>query len=141
MMKIRERGSFRNYDFESENTLLQWLRWGLNRIIEGFNMSTITDSDLKDLRDLINSKFEQIDRKFERVFDELTTIKVDIATLKEGQKSIDKRLDETKEALSQRLDSVETRLNTVTLGVFGIIGVLVTGLLTFVGKVVFFPNI
>ncbi|BAQ63233.1 hypothetical protein GM3708_3639 (plasmid) [Geminocystis sp. NIES-3708] len=92
-------------------------------------MSTVTDNDLKELKDLINSKFEQVDRKFERVFDELTTIKIDIATLKEGQNGLNKRLD-----------SVETRLNTVTLGVFGIIGVLVTALLTFVGKVVYFPN-
>ena len=92
-------------------------------------MSTVTDNDLKELKDLINSKFEQVDRKFERVFDELTTIKIDIATLKEGQNGLNKRLD-----------SVDTRLNTVTLGVFGIIGVLVTALLTFVGKVVYFPN-
>ena len=86
-------------------------------------MAIVTDNDLKELRDVINSKFE-------RVFDELITIKVDIATLKEGQNGLNKRLD-----------SMETRLNTVTLGVFGIMGVLVTGLLTFVGKVVFFPNI
>ncbi|WP_017294760.1 hypothetical protein [Geminocystis herdmanii] len=84
-------------------------------------MSTVTDNELRELKDLINSKFE-------RVFEELTTIKVDIATLKSDVNGINKRLD-----------SVETRLNTVTLGVFGIIGVLVTGLLTFVGKFVFYP--
>jgi hypothetical protein len=67
---------------------------------------------------------------YRAVFEEFTAVKIDIATLKEGQKNLDKRLD-----------SVETRLNTVTLGVFGIIGVLVTGLLTFVGKFVFFPNL
>ena len=93
-------------------------------------MTTVTDNDIKELKDLINSKFDQVDRKLERVFENLTDIKIDIATLKEGQKNLDKRLD-----------SVETRLNTVTLGVFGIIGVLVTGLLTFVGKFVFFPNL
>ncbi|MBL1210969.1 hypothetical protein [Geminocystis sp. GBBB08] len=92
-------------------------------------MSTVTDNDLKELKDLINSKFEKIDNKFERVFEELTDIKVDIATLKTEVSTINKRLD-----------SVDNRLNTVTLGVFGLIGVLVTSLLTFVGKVVFFPN-
>jgi len=70
-------------------------------------MSTVTDNDLKELKDLINSKFEQVDRnfakiddkfekidsKFEKVFEELTTIKVDIATLKEGQNGLGKRLD------------------------------------------------
>ncbi len=42
---------------------------------------------------------------------------------------------------NKRLDEVNSRLNTVTLGVFGLIGVLVTGLLTFIGKLVFFPKI
>ncbi|WP_017296195.1 hypothetical protein [Geminocystis herdmanii] len=81
-------------------------------------MSTVTDNDLRELKDLINSKFEQVDRKFEqidrkieqvdrkieqgnekidskfeKVFEELTTIKVDIATLKEGQNGLGKRLD------------------------------------------------
>jgi hypothetical protein len=32
-------------------------------------MSTVTDNDLKELKDLINSKFDQVDRKFERVTD------------------------------------------------------------------------
>jgi predicted nuclease with TOPRIM domain len=93
-------------------------------------MSTVTENDLQRLEGLINSKFE-------KVFEELTTIKIDIATLKESQNSLNTRIDET----NKRLDSIDTRLNTVTLGVFGIIGVLVTGLLTFLGKIVFFPNI
>jgi uncharacterized phage infection (PIP) family protein YhgE len=110
-------------------------------------MSTVTDNDLKELKDLINSKFEQVDRKFEQVNEKidsrfeqvnsqfiqvnekLNDMRVEIATLKEGQSGINKRLD-----------SVDNRLNTITLGVFGTIGVLATGLLTFVGKVVFFPN-
>lgn len=45
-------------------------------------MSTVTDNDLKELKDLTNSKFEQVDRnlekidsKFERVFEEFTAIR------------------------------------------------------------------
>ncbi len=60
-------------------------------------MSTVTDNDLKELRDLINSKFEsineKIESKFERVFEEFTVVKVEIATLKEGQNGLSKRLD------------------------------------------------
>ena len=97
-------------------------------------MSTVTDNDLRGLKDLINSKFEAISK-------DLTDIKVEIATLKEGQNSLNTRLNETKEAINKRLDSVDNRLNTVTLGVFGLIGVLVTALLTFLGKLIFFPNI
>ncbi|WP_017293016.1 hypothetical protein [Geminocystis herdmanii] len=93
-------------------------------------MSTVTDNDLKELKDFLSTKFEGISK-------ELTEIKIDIAILKESQKSLNTRVDET----NKRLDSIDTRLNTVTLGVFGIIGVLVTGLLTFVGKFVFFPNV
>lgn len=56
-------------------------------------MSTVTDNDLRELKNLINSRFEQVDRKLEKVFEELTDIKVDTATLKEGQNGISKRLD------------------------------------------------
>lgn len=56
-------------------------------------MSTVTDNDLRELKDLINSKFEQVDRKFERVFEELTTIKVEIATIKSDVNGLGKRLD------------------------------------------------
>lgn len=81
-------------------------------------MNTVTDNDLKQLKDLINSKFD-------KVFEELTTIKVDIATLKEGQNSLNKRLDETKEALSKRLDNLDKIALTV---VGGIILALLIGL-------------
>ncbi|MGI0482676.1 hypothetical protein ACN4EE_18065 [Geminocystis sp. CENA526] len=73
-------------------------------------MSTVTDNDLKELKDLINSKFE-------KVFEELTTIKVDIATLKEGQNSTNQRITETKEALSKRLDNLDRIALTVVIGV------------------------
>jgi hypothetical protein len=49
-------------------------------------MSTVTDNDLKELRDLINSKFEQVN-------DKLNDLKVEVAILKEGQNGINKRLD------------------------------------------------
>lgn len=80
-------------------------------------MSTITDNDLKELKDLINSKFEQVDRKFEKVFDELTSIKVDIATVKSDVNGLGKRLDETKEALSKRLDNLEFIARSVIGGI------------------------
>jgi predicted nuclease with TOPRIM domain len=91
-------------------------------------MSTVTDNDLRELKDLINSKFQQIDSqflqinekidsKFERVFEELTTIKVDIATLKEGQNNTNQRITETKETLSKRLDNLDKIALTVVIGV------------------------
>lgn len=60
-------------------------------------MSTVTDNDLKELRDLINSKFEQInekiDNRYQLLDNKLNDMRVDIATLKEGQNGINKRLD------------------------------------------------
>lgn len=63
-------------------------------------MSTVTDNDLKELKDLINSKFEQVNEKLNEMRVDIATLKegqnnmrVDIATLKEGQNSINKRLD------------------------------------------------
>jgi len=104
-------------------------------------MSTVTENDLRELKDLISELAQTQKKEFTSLNEKINDMRVDIATLKEGQNSLNIRLNETKDALGKRLDSVENRLNTVTLGVFGIIGVLVTGLLTFVGKVVFFPNI
>ncbi|MBF2055999.1 MAG: hypothetical protein IGQ45_02010 [Cyanobacterium sp. T60_A2020_053] len=74
-------------------------------------MSTVTDNDLRELKDLINSKFEQINSKFEQInskFEQvnekietryqlldskLNDIKIEIATIKEGQNGLGKRLD------------------------------------------------
>jgi chromosome segregation ATPase len=60
-------------------------------------MSTVTDNDLRELKDFINSKFgqinEKIDTRFEQINEKLNEMKVDIATLKEGQNGLSKRLD------------------------------------------------
>ncbi len=49
-------------------------------------MSTVTDNDLKELRDLINSKFDSISR-------DINEIKVDVATIKSDVNGLGKRLD------------------------------------------------
>ena len=70
-------------------------------------MDTVTDSDLKELKNFISSQFEQtnekfehiskkleqVDGKFEQANEKINDIRVDIATLKEGQNDINKRLD------------------------------------------------
>lgn len=74
-------------------------------------MSTVTDNDLKGLKDLINSKFEQInekiDNRYQLLDSKLNDMKIDIATLKEGQNNTNQRITETKEALGKRLDNLE----------------------------------
>lgn len=93
-------------------------------------MTTVTENDLNDLKDLISSKFDGIDRKFEKVFEEFTDIKIDIATLKEETKAINKRLDTIENNLTKRIDGIDTRLNTL-------IAVTFTALLGIIGKLIF----
>ncbi|NCO74789.1 MAG: hypothetical protein GW795_08875 [Cyanobacteria bacterium] len=74
-------------------------------------MSTVTDNDLRELKDLINSKFEQVDRKIEQVNEKidsrfeqvnsqfiqvnekLNDMRVEIATVKSDVNGLGKRLD------------------------------------------------
>ncbi|BAQ62486.1 hypothetical protein GM3708_2892 [Geminocystis sp. NIES-3708] len=60
-------------------------------------MTTITDNHLKELKDLINSKFEQvnekIDSRFEQVNNKLNDMRVEIASIKGNQEGFSKRLD------------------------------------------------
>ncbi|WP_348539799.1 MULTISPECIES: hypothetical protein [Spirulina sp. CCY15215] len=50
------------------------------------------------------------------------------------------RIDDTKSSLEKQIESTNSRLNSITIGFFGIVGILVTGILTVLGKLVFFPN-
>ena len=57
--------------------------------------------------------------------------------------SLEKRIDDTNQRIddtNQRIDDTNARLNSVTIGFFGIVGILVTGMLTVLGKLVFFSN-
>ena len=108
-------------------------------------MSAITDNDLKEIKDLINLKFEKMN-------EDLTDLKVDLATVKanlngidkrleeghsnlnkrleEGHSNLNKRLEEGQSSLSKRLDGLDARLNTL-------IAVAFTGLLGIIAKLVF----
>lgn len=67
-------------------------------------MSTVIDNDLRELKDLINSKFEQVDTKFNQVNDKLNDMRVDIATIKEGLNQVNKRLDDWKPIIAKTSD-------------------------------------
>ncbi len=105
-------------------------------------MSTVTDNDLKELKDLINNRFDEIKQEFNGIDKRLTVIETrmdewrpsiskisDLADVKADIRNIDKRLDE-----------FNSRFNIMTLGFLSIIGVLVTGVLGAIAKLVFFPN-
>ena len=70
-------------------------------------MTTITENDLKDLKDLINKRFDLLEKQQQEIKAEqkeiqndqkeirkdITEIKISVATLKEGQNGINKRID------------------------------------------------
>jgi hypothetical protein len=72
----------------------------------------------------------RIETKVDDIQKHLTIVKIDVEKLKTQNEQIVKRLD-----------NVENRLNTMTLGFLSIVGVLVARLLTIIGKLVFFPNL
>jgi hypothetical protein len=85
-------------------------------------MTTVTESDIKELKDLINQRFDKLS-------EDITDIKVNLAKI------------ETKtDGLEKRVDDINGRLNIMTIGFLSIVGVLVTGILGVVGKFAFFPN-
>ena len=77
----------------------------------------------------IESKFDKIDQKLDKAISRIESLEVGQARVEEKVTGLEKRLDDT-----------NSRLNSVFIGFVSIFGILVTGLLTVVGKLVFFPG-
>jgi murein lipoprotein len=63
-------------------------------------MSTVTDNDLRELKDLITqlsdrieTRFNEVDRKIEKLTDDVNEVKVEIASIKGNQEGFSKRID------------------------------------------------
>ncbi|WP_348539806.1 MULTISPECIES: hypothetical protein [Spirulina sp. CCY15215] len=54
--------------------------------------------------------------------------------------SLEKQMEKTQSSLEKRIDDTNARMNSITIGFLGIVGILVTGILTVLGKLVFFSN-
>jgi archaellum component FlaC len=99
-------------------------------------MTTVTESDIKEIKDFLvnlDKKIDVIDKKLD----------IHIARTDEKLKAIDERFDQLDKRIddvNKRVDSVDARLNTFMLGFLSIVGIMATGMLGIVGKVVFFPN-
>jgi uncharacterized coiled-coil DUF342 family protein len=89
----------------------------LNNKIDNLNNKIDAKFDYLDKK--FDAKFDYSDKKIDKLSEEFKEIKVDIATLKEGQNG-----------MSKRLDNNETRLNIL-------ISVMFTGLLGIIAKLVF----
>ena len=92
-------------------------------------MPTLTDTDLKEIKDLITSGLSRLDT-------EITEIKI-------GQERLSGQimtLDEKVSGTNKRLDIIENRVNSLTGWLIGILLAFVGGLLGILGKIAFFPN-
>ena len=85
-------------------------------------MPTVTESDLKEIKDLItNLTINQV-RMEERLSGQIIA------------------LDEKVSGIDKRLDIIEGRVNSLTGWLIGILFAFVGGLLGILGKIAFFPN-
>ena len=85
-------------------------------------MPTVTESDLKEIKDLITN---------------LTINQVKMEERLSGQINA---LDEKVSGIDKRLDIIEGRVNSLTGWLIGILFAFVGGLLGILGKIAFLPN-
>lgn len=83
-------------------------------------MGTLTDNDLKELKELISDLAKTQKEEFNQLNEKMNDMRVEMAGVKENLASLNKRVD-----------GIDTRLNTL-------IAVTFTALLGIIGKIVFF---
>ena len=107
-------------------------------------MPTVTESDLKEIKDLItNLAINQV-RMEERLSGQLLALNEklsgQIATLDERLSGQINTLDKKVVGIDKHLDIIEGRVNSLTEWLIGILFAFVGGLLGILGKIAFFPN-
>ena len=95
-------------------------------------MTTLTESDIKELKDLIIVLQQEIQKS------QIGQVEIrrDIKRIEIGQAEIKAKV----EGMDKRVDDINSSLNIMTVGFLSIVGVMTTGILEIIGKVVFFPN-
>jgi peptidoglycan hydrolase CwlO-like protein len=99
-------------------------------------MTAVTENDLKRLEDLIVSGQKAIESRLTTLENGQKAIKKDLGEIKGDIKALDAKVT----GLEKRFDDPNGRVNITTIGFLSIVGILVTGMLTIVGKTVFFPS-
>jgi uncharacterized membrane protein YgaE (UPF0421/DUF939 family) len=84
----------------------------------------------------IDSYQKDVSQKFDKIEERLTKLEIGQSELKGDIKALDSKLIET----DKRINDLNGRLNITSNAFLGIVGILVTGILTILGKIVFFPN-
>lgn len=81
-------------------------------------MSTIIETDLKEVLGQINTKLDNL-------AENVNEMKVDIAILKQGQTDINKRLDTIEFSLTKRIDGIDILIAVTFTALLGIITKLI----------------
>ena len=99
-------------------------------------MSTVTEGDLKRLEDLITGLSQRMEQRFDAVESRLERVEIKVQDLAISGAKIESKVD----GLEKRIDDTNTRLNTITFGIFSVVGVFAAGILGIITKIFFFPN-
>jgi uncharacterized membrane protein YgaE (UPF0421/DUF939 family) len=84
----------------------------------------------------IDSYQKDVSQKFDKIDERLTKLEIGQSELKGDIKALDSKLIET----DKRINDLNGRLNITSNAFLGIVGILVTGILGILAKIVFFPN-
>lgn len=84
----------------------------------------------------IDSYQKDVSQKFDKIEERLTKLEIGQSELKGDIKALDSKLIET----DKRINDLNGRLNITSNAFLGIVGILVTGILGILAKIVFFPS-
>ena len=84
----------------------------------------------------IDSYQKDVSQKFDKIEERLTKLEIGQSEIKGDIKTLDSKLIET----DKRINDLNGRLNITSNAFLGIVGILVTGILGILAKIVFFPN-
>jgi murein lipoprotein len=56
-------------------------------------MATLTDNEIKELKDFISAQFKEVNGKIDKLSEEVNDLRVDLANVKGELKGVNKRLD------------------------------------------------
>ncbi|KAB0243997.1 DUF4164 domain-containing protein [Microcystis aeruginosa EAWAG127a] len=84
----------------------------------------------------IDSYQKDVSQKFDKIEERLTKLEIGQSELRGDIKALDSKVIETE----KRINDLNGRLNITSNAFLGIVGILVTGILSILAKIVFFPN-
>ncbi len=113
-------------------------------------MTTTTDTDIRELKDLINkldqnldSKLDKIDQKLEKIVTRIEALEVSQARAEEKLNNLSQQMIDIKQQvtkLDEKTEKQDTRYYTLLLSVIGFLVSAFIAVLVGLGKVLFFPG-